>query len=71
MGLAEASVEWPDQVRGICREESPRLRNRQIAQQEPNRDHGRRLIDYAGDGFQDIFFANGAAIPSLRKEDRQ
>jgi enediyne biosynthesis protein E4 len=29
---------------------------------------GVALIDYDGDGFQDIFFANGAAIPSLKKE---
>jgi enediyne biosynthesis protein E4 len=32
---------------------------------------GVALIDYDGDGFQDIFFANGAAIPSLRKEGPQ
>lgn len=29
---------------------------------------GVALIDYDGDGYQDIFFANGAAIPSLTKE---
>ena len=29
---------------------------------------GVALIDYDGDGYQDIFFVNGAAIPSLKKE---
>lgn len=32
---------------------------------------GVALIDYDGDGYQDIFFANGAAIPSLQKEGPQ
>jgi hypothetical protein len=32
---------------------------------------GVALIDYDGDGYQDIFFANGAAIPSLKKEGPQ
>ena len=32
---------------------------------------GVALIDYDGDGYEDIFFANGAAIPSLRKEGPQ
>jgi hypothetical protein len=32
---------------------------------------GVALIDYDGDGYQDIFFANGAAIPSLKKEGAQ
>jgi hypothetical protein len=32
---------------------------------------GVALIDYDGDGYPDIFFANGAAIPSLRKEGLQ
>jgi len=32
---------------------------------------GVALIDYDGDGYQDIFFVNGAAIPSLKKEGSQ
>jgi hypothetical protein len=32
---------------------------------------GVALIDYDGDGYQDIFFVNGAAIPSLEKEGPQ
>jgi hypothetical protein len=32
---------------------------------------GVALIDYDGDGYPDIFFVNGAAIPSLRKEGPQ
>jgi len=32
---------------------------------------GVALIDYDGDGYQDIFFVNGAAIPSLKKEGPQ
>ncbi len=32
---------------------------------------GVALIDYDGDGYPDIFFANGAAIPSLKKEGPQ
>ena len=32
---------------------------------------GVALIDYDGDGYQDVFFANGAAIPSLSKEALQ
>jgi hypothetical protein len=32
---------------------------------------GVALIDYDGDGYQDIFFANGAAIPSLKKDGPQ
>ena len=27
------------------------------------------MLDYDNDGFDDIFFINGAAIPSLRKTD--
>ena len=26
------------------------------------------LLDYDGDGYLDIYFVNGAAIPSLKKE---
>jgi hypothetical protein len=32
---------------------------------------GVALIDYDGDGYQDIFFANGASIPSLAKDGPQ
>src|ERR1039458_7327448 len=32
---------------------------------------GVALIDYDGDGYPDIFFVNGAAIPSLEKEGPQ
>jgi len=32
---------------------------------------GVALIDYDGDGYPDIFFVNGAAIPSLKKEGPQ
>jgi len=32
---------------------------------------GVAMIDYDGDGYQDIFFVNGAAIPSLKKEGPQ
>ena len=32
---------------------------------------GVALIDYDGDGYQDIFFVNGAAIPSLTKDGPQ
>jgi enediyne biosynthesis protein E4 len=32
---------------------------------------GIALIDYDGDGYQDILFANGAALPSLKKEGPQ
>jgi hypothetical protein len=32
---------------------------------------GVALIDYDGDGYPDIFFVNGGAIPSLRKEGPQ
>ena len=32
---------------------------------------GVALLDYDGDGLLDIYFVNGAAIPSLRKEDKK
>ncbi len=32
---------------------------------------GVALLDYDGDGYQDIYFVNGAAIPSLQKEGPQ
>jgi enediyne biosynthesis protein E4 len=32
---------------------------------------GVALLDYDGDGYQDIYFVNGAAIPSLQKEAPQ
>ena len=32
---------------------------------------GVALLDYDGDGYQDIYFVNGAAIPSLQKEGTQ
>ena len=32
---------------------------------------GVALLDYYGDGYQDIFFANGAAIPSLKMAARR
>jgi hypothetical protein len=32
---------------------------------------GIALFDYDGDGLTDVYFTNGAAVPSLRKEDAQ
>jgi|GEM_PF-3611559 len=67
MGLAEASFEWPP----IRSRNLPAIDNSPSKNQIASMVARLSLIGYDGDSFRVFFFANGVAIPSLRKEESQ
>jgi enediyne biosynthesis protein E4 len=69
LGVGDSTIRFEDVTAGS------RLEFSSNSSPTPNKNQpeamvaGVGLIDYDNDGYLDIYFANGAAIPSLKKED--